>query len=139
VYSPRACCCCAVVFIATTCGLQVPRWYPLSIVTGGTTAKVMVAAMGNEWGKKFYQGTLTRNIAGVIYKDERAVKQAALKQYPVLKAATGFEYGYKIMDTKNPKAALFGSDVIQVRSVSVSPFLSGRNTKGKIVFSCHSD
>jgi hypothetical protein len=37
-------------------------------VTGGTTAKVMVAAMGNEWGKKFYQGTLTRNIAGVIYK-----------------------------------------------------------------------
>jgi hypothetical protein len=25
------------------------------------------------------------------------VKQAALKQYPVLKAATGFEYGYKIM------------------------------------------
>ncbi len=66
--SPRACCCCAVVFIATTCGLQVPRWYPLSIVTGGTTAKVMVAAMSNEWGKKFYQGTLTRNIAGVIYK-----------------------------------------------------------------------
>jgi hypothetical protein len=37
-------------------------------VTGGTTAKVMVAAMSNEWGKKFYQGTLTRNIAGVIYK-----------------------------------------------------------------------
>ncbi|CAK9875717.1 unnamed protein product [Sphagnum jensenii] len=100
-----------VLFIRTK---NVPRWYPLSIVTGGTTAKVMVAAMGNEWGKKFYQGTLTRNIAGVIYKDERAVKQAALKQYPVLKAATGFEYGYKIMDTKNPKAALFGSDVIQV-------------------------
>jgi len=30
-------------------------------------------------------------------EDERAVKQALLKQYPVLKATTGFEYGYEIM------------------------------------------
>jgi len=28
-----------------------------------------------------------------ILEDERAVKQAVLKQYPVLKAAIGFEYG----------------------------------------------
>jgi len=32
-----------------------------------------------------------------ILEDERAVKQAVLKQYPVLKANTGFEYGYEIM------------------------------------------
>jgi hypothetical protein len=32
-----------------------------------------------------------------ILEDERAVKQAVLKQYPVLKAAIGFEYGYEIM------------------------------------------
>jgi hypothetical protein len=31
-----------------------------------------------------------------ILEDERAVKQAVWKQYPVLKAATG-EYGYEIM------------------------------------------
>jgi hypothetical protein len=35
-----------------------------------------------------------------ILEDERAVKQAVLKQYPVLKAAIGFEYGYKIMVLK---------------------------------------
>jgi len=40
----------------------------LSVVTGGTTAKMMVGAMKNDWGKKLYEGTLTRNIAGVIYK-----------------------------------------------------------------------
>jgi hypothetical protein len=35
-----------------------------------------------------------------ILEDERAVKQAVLKQYPVLKEAIGFEYGYKIMVLK---------------------------------------
>lgn len=37
---------------------------------------MMVGAMKNDWGKKLYEGTLTRNIAGVIYK----VKSIALGQ-----------------------------------------------------------
>jgi hypothetical protein len=41
-----------------------------------------------------------------------------------------------LQDTKNPKGGLFGSDAIQVRSVSVSLLLCGRKTKGKIAFSC---
>jgi len=100
-----------VLFIRT---LNVPRWYPLSVVTGGTTAKMMVGAMKNDWGKKLYEGTLTRNIAGVIYKDERSIRQTAIKQYPVLKAATGFQYGYKVMDPAKPQSALFASDVVPV-------------------------
>ncbi|KAL2632035.1 hypothetical protein R1flu_016721 [Riccia fluitans] len=100
-----------VLFIRTQ---KVPRWYPLSIVSGGSTAKMMVAAMSNEWGKKLYADTLTRNIADVIYKDERAVRQTAFKTYPVLKAASGFEYGYKIVDKKNPNSALYGQDVVQI-------------------------
>lgn len=100
-----------VLFIRT---LNVPRWYPLSVVTGGTTAKMMVGAMKNDWGKKLYEGTLTRNIAGVIYKDERSIQQTAIKQYPVLKAATGFQYGYKIMDPAKPQAAMFASDVVTI-------------------------
>ncbi|KAG6556978.1 hypothetical protein Mapa_001394 [Marchantia paleacea] len=100
-----------VLFIRTQ---KVPRWYPLSVVSGGSTAKVMLAAMGNEWGKKLYGDTLTRNIAEVIYKDERAVRQTAFKTYPVLKSASGFEYGYKIVDKKNPNSAIYGQDVIQI-------------------------
>ncbi|BBN09589.1 hypothetical protein MPTK1_4g20930 [Marchantia polymorpha subsp. ruderalis] len=100
-----------VLFIRTQ---KVPRWYPLSVVSGGSTAKVMLAAMGNDWGKKLYGDTLTRNIAEVIYKDERAVRQTAFKTYPVLKSASGFEYGYKIVDKKNPNSAIYGQDVIQI-------------------------
>lgn len=44
------------------------------MVTGGTTAKIMVGAMKNDFGRNLYEGTLTRNIAGVIYK----VKSIAL-------------------------------------------------------------
>ena len=47
---------------------QVYLWYPLSIVTGGTTAKIMVAAKDNFLGKYIYKDTLDRNLAAVIYK-----------------------------------------------------------------------
>ncbi|KAJ7569777.1 hypothetical protein O6H91_01G093400 [Diphasiastrum complanatum] len=93
---------------------NVPMWYPLSIVTGGTTAKIMLAAMKNEWGKKLYQGTLTRNLASVAYKDEKAMRAAAIKAYSILKEASALEYGYKVVDRSNPNAALFTSDVIKI-------------------------
>ena len=47
---------------------QVYLWYPLSIVTGGTTAKIMVAAKDNILGKYIYKDTLARNLAAVIYR-----------------------------------------------------------------------
>lgn len=47
---------------------QVYLWYPLSIVTGGTTAKIMVAAKDNFLGKYIYKDTLDRNLAAVIYR-----------------------------------------------------------------------
>ena len=48
--------------------LQVYFWYPLNIVTGGTTAKIMLAAKDNFLGKYIYKDTLARNLATVIYK-----------------------------------------------------------------------
>lgn len=47
---------------------QVYLWYPLSIVSGGTTAKIMVAAKDNFLGKYIYKDTLDRNLAAVIYR-----------------------------------------------------------------------
>jgi hypothetical protein len=47
---------------------QVPLWFPLSIITGGNLAKVVVTAMGNEWGKKMAQSTLTRDLGNALYK-----------------------------------------------------------------------
>ena len=50
------------------CVLQVYLWYPLSLITGGTTAKIMVAAKDNFLGKYIYKDTIARNLAAVIYK-----------------------------------------------------------------------
>lgn len=48
--------------------LQVYIWYPINIVTGGTTAKIMLAAKNNFLGKYIYKDTLDRNLAAVIYR-----------------------------------------------------------------------
>jgi hypothetical protein len=48
--------------------LKVYFWYPLNIITGGTTAKIMLAAKDNFLGKYIYKDTLARNLAAVIYK-----------------------------------------------------------------------
>ncbi|CAI0425760.1 unnamed protein product [Linum tenue] len=49
-------------------------WYPLSLITGGTTAKIMVAAKDNFLGKYIYKDTLARNIAAVIYRENGNVR-----------------------------------------------------------------
>ncbi|KAH9290778.1 hypothetical protein KI387_034895, partial [Taxus chinensis] len=94
--------------------IKVPRWYPLSIITGGTTAKLMVAAKDTFIGKRIYESTITRNIAGVVYRDEKKIRKIVLKQYPVLKAASGFQYGFKLIDPDNPNSAIYPSNVIKI-------------------------
>ncbi|RDX69350.1 Protein HHL1, chloroplastic [Mucuna pruriens] len=89
-------------------------WYPLSIVTGGTTAKIMVAAKDNFLGKYIYKDTLDRNIAAVIYRDEKEIQKSAFKQYRVLRSATDFRYGYKLVENNNVRTALSTTDVIEL-------------------------
>ncbi|EAY86575.1 hypothetical protein OsI_07955 [Oryza sativa Indica Group] len=67
-----------VIFIRTA---NVYFWYPLNIVTGGTTAKIMLAAKDNFLGKYIYKDTLARNLAAVIYKDEDDIIDTAKEQY----------------------------------------------------------
>ncbi|KAM6589512.1 hypothetical protein CsatA_012117 [Cannabis sativa] len=93
---------------------EVGFWYPLSVVTGGTTAKIMVAAKDNFLGKYIYKDTLARNLAAVIYRDEKEIQKSALKQFKVLRSAKNFRYGYKIVENGNIKAALSTSDVIEL-------------------------
>ncbi|WJX39581.1 Protein hhl1, chloroplastic [Trifolium repens] len=89
-------------------------WYPLSIVSGGTTAKIMVAAKDNFLGKYIYKDTLDRNLAAVIYRDEKEIQQSAFKQYRVLQSATRFRYGYKLVENGNVRAALSTSNIIEL-------------------------
>ncbi|KAK1313767.1 hypothetical protein QJS10_CPA06g01332 [Acorus calamus] len=100
-----------VVFIRTS---NVYLWYPLSVITGGTTAKIMVAAKDNFLGKYIYKDTIARNLAAVIYRDEKEIQKTAFKQYRVLRSATSFRYGYKLVENNNLRAALSTSDVIEL-------------------------
>ncbi|KAF3520050.1 hypothetical protein DY000_02062998 [Brassica cretica] len=65
--------------------------------SGGTTAKIMVAAKDNLLGKYIYKDTIARNIAAVIYRDEKEIQKTAIKQHRVLRTATEFPYGYKLV------------------------------------------
>ncbi|KAG8365963.1 hypothetical protein BUALT_Bualt17G0026600 [Buddleja alternifolia] len=93
---------------------QVYLWYPLNIVTGGTTAKIMLAAKDNFLGKYIYKDTLARNLASVIYRDEKEIQKMAQKQFRVLRSATEFRYGYKIVEGSNIRSALAANDVIEL-------------------------
>ncbi|CAL5057308.1 unnamed protein product [Urochloa decumbens] len=98
-----------VIFIRTA---NVYFWYPLNIVTGGTTAKIMLAAKDNFLGKYIYKDTLARNLAAVIYKDEDEIIDTAKEQYRVLKTENEFRYGYKVVG--NVRSALTTSNVIEL-------------------------
>ncbi|CAO2046463.1 unnamed protein product [Urochloa humidicola] len=100
-----------VIFIRTA---NVYFWYPLNIVTGGTTAKIMLAAKDNFLGKYIYKDTLARNLAAVIYKDEDEIIDTAKEQYRVLKTETEFRYGYKVVEKGNVRSALTTSNVIEL-------------------------
>ncbi|CAA2996528.1 protein HHL1, chloroplastic isoform X2 [Olea europaea var. sylvestris] len=89
-------------------------WYPLNLITGGTTAKLMVAAKDNFLGKYIYKDTLARNIAAVIYRDEKQIQKMAQKQFRPLRTATEFRYGYKLIEGNNIRAALNTTDVIEL-------------------------
>uniref|UniRef100_A0A0D9VHW0 Protein HHL1, chloroplastic n=1 Tax=Leersia perrieri TaxID=77586 RepID=A0A0D9VHW0_9ORYZ len=100
-----------VIFIRTA---NVYFWYPLNIVTGGTTAKIMLAAKDNFLGKYIYKDTLARNLAAVIYKDEDDIIETAKQQYRVLKTENEFRYGYKVVENANLRSALTTSNVIEL-------------------------
>ncbi|KAK8561100.1 hypothetical protein V6N12_048175 [Hibiscus sabdariffa] len=93
---------------------NVNLWYPLSIISGGTTAKIMVAAKDNFLGKYIYKDTLARNLAAVIYRDEKEIQKTAFKQFRILQSATEFRYGYKLVENGNIKAAVSTNDVIEL-------------------------
>ncbi|GAB4840545.1 Protein hhl1, chloroplastic [Ancistrocladus abbreviatus] len=108
-------------------------WYPLNLVTGGTTAKIMVAAKDNFLGKYIYKDTLARNLAAVIYRDEKEMQKMALKQYRVLRTATDFRYGYKLVENNNLRASLSTTDVIEVSMAFSLSYVSGVTVKSSLV------
>nr|GEV49469.1 protein HHL1, chloroplastic isoform X1 [Tanacetum cinerariifolium] len=94
--------------------LMVYMWYPVSIVTGGTTAKIFIAGKDNFVGKYIYKDALNKNLAGVICEDEKEVQKTAVRHHLVLCSATEFRYGYKLVEGTNIRASLASNDVIEL-------------------------
>ncbi|KAL9269331.1 HHL1, chloroplastic-like protein [Drosera capensis] len=90
-------------------------WEPLTLVNGGTTTKIMVAAKDNFLGKYIYKDTLARNLAAVVYKDEKEIRKKARKQFPSLQSVKEFRYGYELVENNDLRTALSKtSDVIDL-------------------------
>nr|XP_010930034.1 protein HHL1, chloroplastic isoform X3 [Elaeis guineensis] len=47
-------------------------------------------------------------------KDEKEIQKTAFKQYRVLRSATAFRYGYKLIENNNLRAAISTNDVIEL-------------------------
>lgn len=74
------------------------KWQPLTILAGGSAAKLMTGVMEGEMGKKLYSKTLTNNLAQSIYKDEDKIKDMIKKNMQTFKNTQSFQYGYKMID-----------------------------------------
>mmetsp|Transcript_1469 Transcript_1469/g.2100 ORF Transcript_1469/g.2100 Transcript_1469/m.2100 type:complete len:223 (+) Transcript_1469:97-765(+) len=93
---------------------MVPQWYPLSVVTGGSQAAAMVKMAEGNFGKQFYTDALTRNVGGVIYKDMTQIRNLVFRSYPLLKKAKDLQWGYKLLDSENPRKSMMPTGVVLV-------------------------
>jgi len=89
-----------VIYVRSKTGLK--SWYPLNVVTGGTTANALVKGLDTNISKGMAMSSLTNNIGQAIYKDEENLKNV-VKKMPMLKAAKDLEYGFMILDKERPE------------------------------------
>ena len=48
--------------------MSVPKWMPVSVISGGAAANNLVENLDTEWGRKLYAKLLIRQLANGVYK-----------------------------------------------------------------------
>ncbi len=48
--------------------MSVPKWMPVSVISGGAAANNLVTNLDTEWGRKLYSKLLIRQLANGVYK-----------------------------------------------------------------------
>lgn len=89
-----------VIFVRSTAGMK--SWYPLNVVTGGTTANALVKGLDNNLSKDMALSSLTNNIGQAIYKDQENLEKV-VRNMPMMKQAKELQYGFMVLDKENPK------------------------------------
>lgn len=106
-----------VIYVRSKKGLK--TWFPLNVVTGGSTANTLVKGLDSNLSKdvgpsllchhishRFLQmalKSLTNNIGQAIYKEQVQLEEMVRKM-PMLKSARELEYGFSILDKTNPNS-----------------------------------
>jgi len=95
-----------VIYVRSKKGFK--AWYPLNVVTGGSTANTLVKGLESNVSKDLAKKSLTSNIGQAIYKDIEQLEEMC-RRMPMLKAAKELEYGFTILDKSNP-SSMFNPD-----------------------------
>eukprot|EP00667_Euglena_gracilis_P017049 EG_transcript_17920 len=91
------------------------RWFPLTIVTGGTQANNLVKASKGALATDMFKNQLIRSIGEVIYRDQVKIeKQLRAANVPGMAVVKEFEYGFTIRDKTNPDKWMDDSGVIVI-------------------------
>ena len=106
-----------VIYVRSKKGLK--TWFPLNVVTGGSTANTLVKGLDSNLSKDvclslFYYHfshyflqmalkSLTNNIGQALYKEQVQLEEMVRKM-PMLKSARELEYGFSVLDKKNPNS-----------------------------------
>ena len=90
-----------VIYVRSKKGFK--SWYPLNVVTGGSTANTLVKGLESNLSRELALTSLTNNIGQAIYKDITQLEEMC-RRMPMLKAAKELEYGFMILDKANPSS-----------------------------------
>ena len=88
-----------VIFVRSKKGFK--SWYPLNVVTGGSTANTLVKGLESNLSRELALTSLTNNIGQAIYKDITQLEEMC-RRMPMLKAAKELEYGFMIFGQGEP-------------------------------------
>lgn len=90
-----------VIYVRSVKGFK--SWYPLNVVTGGSTANTLVKGLGSDMSKELALSSLRNNIGQAIYKDIIQLEEMC-RRMPMLKAAKELEFGFMVLDKADPKS-----------------------------------
>jgi hypothetical protein len=90
-----------VIYVRSKKGLK--TWFPLNVVTGGSTANTLVKGLDSNLSKELALKSLTNNIAQALYKEQVQLEEMVRKM-PMLKNAKELEYGFSILNKKEPNS-----------------------------------
>jgi len=96
-----------VIYVRSKKGLK--TWFPLNVVTGGSTANTLVKGLDSNLSKDLALKSLANNIGQALYKEQVQLEEMVRKM-PMLRSARELEYGFSVLDKKNPNTMFKPSD-----------------------------